>query len=637
MEDATLIALESTITSIESPIEKVDALNELANEIRNSNTKRSIALSKQAHDLAQEINYSDGIATALSNEAFCYVQITDYDLALEKLFVALPIFEANNNQKGIAQVHYNFCLVYIRFSDYSMALDSIFKALNYYEKTSLKIETSRCLFQVGYLYYMLNEFSSAIDYYNRSIELSREIGNKTTEVTSLMGLGMLYNTTKEHDKSRECLLESMNIREAIKDWRGYAASLHAYMTLCMDTEQFEEAKAMCYKGIEMVNELGDKMGFTRFMLDLGKIQLKQNEVEEAEKTITEALVAAEKIHLKMTIAPAHALLAEIYEKKGNSALALQHYKQFHHAHVDMQNTNALLKAKSIELLAKIESAQNEAEINRFKNIELKNAFDEIEDKNKEILKSINYAKRIQTALLPPPRIVKEYLKNSFVLYIPKDIVAGDFYWIENTDQKIFFAACDCTGHGVPGAMVSVVCNNALNRSINEFGERLPGKIFDKTRELVLEYFAKSDEEVKDGMDASLAVLDVVSRKLLWSGANIPLWIIKAADENISESERLIEIKPNKQPIGRGYEAKPFTTHELQLNEGDIIYLCTDGYADQFGGERGKKMTKAVFRKILLELSHLPMDAQHKALLDYFDAYKGNEEQLDDVCVVGVKV
>ena len=255
----------------------------------------------------------------------------------------------------------------------------------------------------------------------------------------------------------------------------------------------------------------------------------------------------------------------------------------------------------------------------------------VEEKNHEILDSINYAKRIQTAILPPPRVVKEFLKNSFILYLPKDIVAGDFYWMENIDGTIYFAACDCTGHGVPGAMVSVVCNTALNRAVIEFGLRKTGEIFDKTRELVLENFARSDEEVKDGMDASLAALDLINQKMMWSGANNPLWIYRKNNNQIEE------IKADKQPIGQSDKPKPFATTNIDLCEGDIIYLFTDGYSDQFGGEKNKKLTKAKFRELLLSLASLSMDEQRAKLLDFHNTYRGSNEQVDDICVMGVRV
>jgi serine phosphatase RsbU (regulator of sigma subunit) len=255
----------------------------------------------------------------------------------------------------------------------------------------------------------------------------------------------------------------------------------------------------------------------------------------------------------------------------------------------------------------------------------------VEEQNKEILDSIEYAKRIQTAILPPSKTVIELLKDSFVIYLPKDIVAGDFYWMDELGESIYFAACDCTGHGVPGAMVSVVCNYVLNASVNEFSLRSPGAIFDKSRELLVENFAKSDEDVKDGMDASLCALNFKTRKLQWSGANNPLWIYRTATSSIEE------IKPDKQPIGKGYELKPFTTHDIDLNSGDIIYVFTDGFADQFGGERNKKLTRSKFRELLLTLAQLPMDQQRHQLLDFHNQYRGTQEQVDDICIIGVRV
>jgi ligand-binding sensor domain-containing protein len=256
---------------------------------------------------------------------------------------------------------------------------------------------------------------------------------------------------------------------------------------------------------------------------------------------------------------------------------------------------------------------------------------EVEAKNKEILDSITYAKRIQSAILPTPRLVRQYHRDSFILYMPKDIVAGDFYWMEPVNGKVYLAVCDCTGHGVPGAMVSVVCNTALNRSLNEFGLRDPGEIFNKTRELVIENFARSDHEVNDGMDASLCVFDPVHRSIQWAGANNGLWIFR------SDEKQLEEIKPDKQPIGRSHMPKPFTTHQVQLAEGDTFYLFTDGFADQFGGPAGKKLTRAKFREFLLGIVHLDLEDQRQALLKFHLEYRGKLEQVDDICVVGVRV
>lgn len=257
----------------------------------------------------------------------------------------------------------------------------------------------------------------------------------------------------------------------------------------------------------------------------------------------------------------------------------------------------------------------------------------VEEKNREITDSINYARRIQSAILPPGKIVKEYLKDSFILYKPKDIVAGDFYWFEHKDNTILFAAADCTGHGVPGAMVSVICNNGLNRSVREYGLSDPGQILDKTREIVEQEFRAGqageqfEDEVKDGMDIALCALE--GSVLRYAGAHNPLWIIRNGE--------LLETKADKQPIGQFDQPTPFTTHTIELQPGDAIYIFSDGYADQFGGEKGKKFKVKSFRNLLLSIYTEPMEKQRETLNNTFEEWQGDIEQVDDVCVIGVKV
>jgi len=253
----------------------------------------------------------------------------------------------------------------------------------------------------------------------------------------------------------------------------------------------------------------------------------------------------------------------------------------------------------------------------------------IEEKQREILESIEYALRIQTAILPPEKIVKQYLENSFILYKPKDIVAGDFYWMESIGDLVLFAACDCTGHGVPGAMVSVVCHNALNRAVREFGLTQPSTILDKTSEIVKENFSKSEEDIKDGMDISLCAFNIKTNKLEWAGANNPLWLIS--------NQELIETKADKQSIGNSEDSKPFTNHTFTLKAGENIYIFSDGFQDQFGGEGEKKFTKKRFKELLLSLQSLTIQAQGIAIDKFIVDYRKETEQTDDILVMGVKI
>ncbi len=255
----------------------------------------------------------------------------------------------------------------------------------------------------------------------------------------------------------------------------------------------------------------------------------------------------------------------------------------------------------------------------------------IEIKNQEVTDSIKYAKRIQTAILPPKSSFEDAFKSAFVLYKPKDIVAGDFYWLQDKGDMVLFAAADCTGHGVPGAMVSVVCSNALNKVVNEMGIYDPGKLLDEVRNIVVERFEGSQNEIRDGMDISLAVYHKTRKSLEWAGAYNPLWIIK------TDNNSLHEIKGDKQPIGKCDHMTPFQTHQLQLTEGDKLYLFTDGFADQFGGAKGKKIRSKVMKQLVEKYSHLNMTEQMSRLNDFFINWMGDLEQLDDVCVIGVEV
>lgn len=253
----------------------------------------------------------------------------------------------------------------------------------------------------------------------------------------------------------------------------------------------------------------------------------------------------------------------------------------------------------------------------------------LQAKNKDITDSINYARNIQDAIIPPEEEFKRILPQSFVLYKPKDIISGDFYWLQKNQNEIFFAAVDCTGHGVPGAMVSLVGHNELNRCLKELGITDTAGILDKLSALVEETFEKSQREVKDGMDISLCKLNSKSNSLQWSGANNPLWIVRNGE--------LLEWKPDKQPIGKFDFRKPFTSHTINLEANDMLYVFTDGYADQFGGDKGKKFKHKQLQDILIANAHLNCDEQKKILDDGFEVWKGDLEQIDDVCMLGIKI
>lgn len=253
----------------------------------------------------------------------------------------------------------------------------------------------------------------------------------------------------------------------------------------------------------------------------------------------------------------------------------------------------------------------------------------IEKKNRDITDSINYAKQVQMAILPNKESIDAFLPQSFLLFLPKDIVAGDFYWTFSDGQKFFIAVADCTGHGVPGALVSMICFNALNRSVNEFMLRRPCDIFNKTNELVLDFFSHGSAEVKDGMDLSLLTIDFETQEIKWAGANNPLIY--------HDGTSLIKVQPDKMAIGTRNVGNGFTTHDIPYCSNSSYYLFTDGYADQFGGAGDKKFMLKRLMGMMELANSKSIEKQEDLFKNAFIDWKGDNDQVDDVALIGFKL
>lgn len=320
-----------------------------------------------------------------------------------------------------------------------------------------------------------------------------------------------------------------------------------------------------------------------------------------------------------------------------------------------------LKKRQRELENEIAKATGEIKTQKE---EIEKSHQALMETHNEISDSIKYAERLQRAILPSANTINQHLKDHFVLFQPKDVVSGDFYWLQKVGGSTLFAAADCTGHGVPGAMVSVVCSNALNRTVKEFLITEPSKILDKTRSIVIDTFARSGEGVKDGMDIALCSILPAQTKLsrdskgnmntlktfrvLFSGANNPLWVVRNTslisevemnDRStvVSGSHAILQYKTDKQPVGLYEGMTDFSQVELNLQEGDVIYIFTDGFADQFGGDKNKKLMYKPFKKLLLSIHKKDMNVQKNELQKFFIKWKGKNEQVDDVCVIGVRL
>lgn len=287
--------------------------------------------------------------------------------------------------------------------------------------------------------------------------------------------------------------------------------------------------------------------------------------------------------------------------------------------------------KSYEALKQENKELKERLISTMRELTQRN--EQLLEHQKEMDDSISYAERIQGAIMPPVNMIKAIIPDSFILYLPRDVVSGDFYFVEKLGDEIIFAAVDCTGHGVPGALMSVVGFNYLHQAVTEKDLTKPSEILHFLDAGVNDRLRQTDGQsgVNDGMDLALCTLNTKTKVLQYAGAYNPLYVV-------SDGE-LTEIKADKFPIGVNVDgvADDYNNHTIQLKSGDCVYLFSDGYADQFGGPKGKKFMYKQLREKLIKLYYQPMLEQKKTLLSIFNNWKGNEDQVDDVCIIGVRV
>jgi len=564
------------------------------------------------------------------------------------------------------------------------ALNYFISSLKLQEELGNKSGIGQSLNNIGVIYFDLDQINEAIDYYQRSLKIHEEIGDKDGIASSLNNLGAMYNVQGQPKEALDYSIRSLKIQEELGDKIGIANTLNNIGSLYNRQGEIIEALDYYTRGLKIQEEIADKKGISSSLNNIATIYSKQDKLEQAAIYALRSLSISQQIGHPANIGQAASLLSIVYKKQEKGLKALEMYKlsiTMRDSITNQETLNAAVqqqalyeneKNKTIDdaehdkvlaieqekkakqeviifsiagglclvaiflvfMLSRLKVTRKQKYIIEQQKVKVEQQKEEtelahyaLEEKNQEILDSIIYAKRIQSAILPQMKVVKEYLKENFILYKPKDVVAGDFYWMEHKNGKVLFAAADCTGHGVPGAMVSVVCNNALNRSVREHGLTIPGEILDKTREIVVQEFKKSEEDVKDGMD--IALCSIEGMKLQYAGAYNPLWIIRNGE--------IIETKANKQPIGQFENPEPYTTHSFDLEQGDTIYIFSDGYVDQFGGERGKKFKAKAFRELLLSIQDKAMEEQKTSIDETFETWKSDLEQVDDVCVIGVRV
>ncbi len=536
--------------------------------------------------------------------------------------------------KGMADANKTLGYCYWRFSDYTTSLQFSLKAIELYRQLEDKKGEADALNSVGAVYMFQNEHQKRLDCNLKCLEIRKEIGDLEGVAGSLNNIGETYfemgDLVNANRWFEDCLAHPSST-EQIKGWAN-----HNLGKLKHSEKDWQEAERFYQECLRLTSLVSYEVLTNETFVQLTKLYLDTNDLANAETQAGNSLELANKTGSKEAIKSSYLLLSQIKEAQNDFKGAHLYYKKFHEVNEQIFNEESAQKLKDIAFQYELDKVEKEAEIERLKSVELKSAYDEIElqkemleNKNKEVIDSIRYARRIQDALLKDEEYVTKHLPPHFIIFKPKDIVSGDFYWFLEKDHFLYIAAADCTGHGVPGAFLTMLGTSYLNEIMSGEGYPQPAKVLEELRSKIVNELSKNGE-ARDGMDISLLRVNLDTLAAEWSGAMNPLWMVREGEEDV------VIYQGDKQPIGFEENMVGFSNTQLQLRKGDKCYLFSDGYSDQFGGEKGKKLKQIRFKEFLLRIREVGIVDQRQLIDKYFETWKGDLEQVDDVCVIGVQ-
>ena len=554
--------------------------------------------------IGTELNDADAMLVAFGNIGSLYIHMGQSKKGLEYQLKSLAIAEKFNRRHNLGSIYNNLCLLYINLNDFEKSKEYGKKSLAIYSEFNEKNGICSSSGNLGNAYLALKDYDMALKNYLNCYNLAGEIGNYFERSRSAIDIGNIYLAKKKYKEALKYFEEAKKIGEENED----------NMTL----KDAYEAMYLSYKGLQEKSKALDC--FERFYKY--KNALNQEEKEQAvtrkemeyefnKRTVRDSIKNAEEGKLKDALIKANK--AQIDKDKVMK--------------IALSFGLLLVIAFGLLIFNRFRITRKQKQIIEIKSKQTEEQKEIIENKNKEILDSINYARRIQYALLAHAEFLKENLPDHFVLFKPKDIVSGDYYWAAKKEDLFYFACCDSTGHGVPGAFMSLLNIGFISEAINEKNILEPDLIFNYVRERLIKSISK--EEQKDGFDGILLCIDKRNNKITYVAANNAPVVVS--------NGILTELPFDKMPVGKGEMQNNFTLHTLNLKPGDTLYLFTDGYADQFGGPKGKKFKYKQLEELLVKLSSFPLEEQKEKLDHVFIEWKGDLEQIDDVCVIGVRV
>lgn len=650
--------------------------SELAWILGNSEKEKAVDFAKKLIQETEKSNYQKWLAQGYNDLAILIYKSGNLKQSLDLNQKALAIRKKLGNKKDIASSLSKIANIKTENNEFAEALEIQLQALKIYEELDIKPYIALTCNNIGQIYNDLNNSKMSNSYLKRAYEIGKSINDPYGMSMTLSVWANNYSDINKLDSAIILFNEAKKMFLEIDDLRAYATACNNLGRIYRKMKNTKKGEEQYNEAVKISKEIGDSAGFAFYQNNLANIMIDRGNFIEAEKLLENSLEISKRMSNQEAELSVIQSMVGLYIQTKNPEKADYYFELYKNMKDSIFSKETAVRFSEAQTKFDVEKkdlelAKNKAEIESEKNkryitfgaltfilvvlafviwafIQKRKNSQMLEEKNKqlnmanteithqkevlhekqtEILDSIRYAKRIQNALLTSKTFLDENLKYHFILFKPKDIVSGDFYWATKYNNATFFACCDSTGHGVPGAFVSLLNIGFLNEAIKEKNITEPGKIFDYVRMRLIETI--SDENQKDGFDGILIKMTDGNNFIEYTGANNnPLFI---------KSGELIHGNTNKMPVGKGIKDDNFQTFSIVLNTNDSIYLFTDGYPDQFGGPKGKKfkykqMEELIYLNHSID-SYLQLDILEKTLMNW----KGNLEQVDDICIVGIKL
>jgi serine phosphatase RsbU (regulator of sigma subunit) len=635
-QSRTIDSLQNILKTAKEDTIKVNTLNLLGKElVASADYEKAMDYYNQGKQLAEKLVYKKGIAISYNNIGIIYMNQGNYPEALKKYFASLKIREEIKDKRGTAYSYNNIGLIYTKQGNYPEALKFLFASLKIKAEIKDKKGIAYSYNTIGIVYINQGNYSEALKNYLASLKIVEEIKDEKGMAASYNNIGVIYDDRENYPEAFKNYFTSLKISETIKDKKGIAGANVNLGAINIKLEKLSEAKKYLNDGLSLSKEMGNKEEIKEsyhLLAVLDSIQDNWKEAYEHDKLYNiykDSLNNEE--NTKKTV---QTQMQYEFDKKEGVTKAEQDKKDTISQQEKQKQKIILILVSCFLLLVAVFAVFM---FNRWRITQKQKLI--IEKQKEKIVDSITYAQLIQQSILMEESEIQKFLPECFIYFQPKDIVSGDFYWCTKINEKIIIAAVDCTGHGVPGAFMSMIGNTLLNQIVNEKQITMPSEILKLLNQEVIESLHQSKDGAlsKDGMAIALCSIDYKNNQLEYAGAENPLYILS--------HKELTVINADRHGIGSGglmakkkdSSATEYTNHIVPIKKDMSIFLFTDGYMDQFGGNERKKFGVQKFKELLLTNQQLSMQQQKEVITKAHQDWKGSTAQVDDILVISVRI